>query len=56
MTTERAFDLINALAEAADATGLYDDSTPISDIRAELRRTITDNQWNAECAKRGISE
>lgn len=56
MSVERAFDLLNALAEAADATGLYDDSTPVDAIRAELRAGISGDEWAAECVRRGLSE
>lgn len=56
MTAEQTFDLINALAQACDATGLHDDSTPISQIRAELRDMISDSEWNRECLRRGMSE
>ena len=51
------FDLINALAECRDATGLYDDSVTIGDMRAALYCEVGAQEgFAAEAQARGMDE
>lgn len=51
------FDLINALAECRDATGLHGDSVTIDDMRAALYREIGGPEcFAAEAQARGMDE